>query len=270
MPPAKTWNPELYEGKHSFVWKLGEGALELLDPKPGERILDLGCGTGHLTHRIAKAGASVVGLDASADMIGQARQNFPQITFVLADAARLGFDGEFDAIFSNAALHWMTDAAAVVSGMARALRVGGRLAAEFGAKRNIQCITNAIDEVLPRYLAGGMPEPRTWYPSISEYSKLLEERGFEVRLARVFERPTPLEGESGMENWLHQFKSYYFEDLPPEARRRAIAEVIERLRPDLYTKEGWVADYRRLQVVAVRGIVRAELGTSRRISTRQA
>jgi trans-aconitate methyltransferase len=252
MPPAKTWNPELYEGKHSFVWKLGEGALELLDPKSGERILDLGCGTGHLTDRIAKAGASVVGLDASADMIGQARQNFPQIAFVLADAAKLGFNHEFDAIFSNAALHWMLDAGAVASGMARALRLGGRLAVEFGAKGNIRCITNAVEQVLRRYLADRMPEPRTWYPSVGEYSTLLEERGFEVRLARVFERPTPLEGEAGMENWLHQFKSYYFEDLSPEVRRRAMAEVIERLRPDLYTKEGWVADYRRLQIVAVR------------------
>jgi trans-aconitate 2-methyltransferase len=252
MPQAKTWNPELYEGKHSFVWKLGEGALELLDAKPGERILDLGCGTGHLTDRIAKAGASVVGLDASADMIGQARQNFPRITFVLADASKLEFDREFDAIFSNAALHWMTDAAAVASGMARALRVGGRLVAELGGKGNIECIMNAIEQVLPRYRAGGMPELRTWYPSVSEYSTLLEQRGFEVRLARVFERPTQLEGEAGMENWLHQFKSYLFEDLAPEQRRRAIAAVIECLRPDLYTEDGWFADYRRLQIVAVR------------------
>ena len=252
MPSTKAWNTELYEAKHSFVWKLGEGLLELLDPKPGERILDLGCGTGHLTERISNSGAKVVGLDASPDMIGQARQNFPDVTFVLADAAKLNFEGEFDAIFSNAALHWMTDAAAVASGMARALRPGGRLVAEFGGKGNIRQVMNAIEAVLRRYRGGEITETRSWFPSIGEYSTILEARGFEVRFAKLFERPTPLEGESGMEHWLEQFKGYYFEDLDPQTRRRAMAEVVERLRPDLYTEEGWFADYRRLQIVAVR------------------
>lgn len=252
MPTANAWNTELYEAKHSFVWKLGEGLIELLDPKPGERILDLGCGTGHLTERLTKSGASVTGLDVSPDMIGQARQNFPGIPFVLADATKLAFDAEFDAIFSNAALHWMTDAASVASGMARALKPGGRLVAELGGKGNINRIMNAIEAVVRRLHGGEMPEPRSWFPSIGEYAAILEQRGLEVRFARIFERPTPLDGESGMEHWLEQFKGYYFDGLDARTRRRAMAEVAERLRQELYTEDGWFADYRRLQIVAVR------------------
>ncbi len=252
MPPQNTWNTELYEAKHDFVWKLGQGALDLLNPQAGERILDLGCGTGHLTNRIAESGAQVVGVDASPDMIGQARQNFPKLAFSLQDATALTYQDEFDAIFSNAALHWMLEPERVVAPVSRALRVGGRFVAEMGGKGNIKRIVDTIEAVVRRYSGGRVPPSRNYFPSIPEYTSILEAHGFEALYARLFDRPTPLEGEAGMENWIHQFKWYYFEALPPADRQSALAEVIEQLRPHLYSDAGWFADYRRLQFVAVR------------------
>lgn len=251
MAPSNTWNTELYEAKHDFVWKLGEGVLELLAARPGERILDLGCGTGHLTQRIADAGAEVVGVDSSPDMIGQARQNFPKLTFLLEDATELTLQGEFDAIFSNAALHWMLEAATVAERMAAALKPGGRLVAELGGQGNIGTVMDAIHTVLDNYLPT-IPPANHWYPSIGQYSAVLEDKGFEVRFARLFDRPTPLEGEAGMDPWIRQFKGYYFDGLPARERERAIGETVELLRPRLWREGQWIADYRRLQVLAVK------------------
>ncbi|MGA7412847.1 MAG: class I SAM-dependent methyltransferase [Bryobacteraceae bacterium] len=252
MPPQNTWNTELYEAKHEFVWKLGQGALDLLNPQPGERVLDLGCGTGHLTTRIAESGAQVVGVDASPDMIGQARQNFPKLQFSLQDATALTYQEEFDAVFSNAALHWMLEPDHVVAAVSRALRRGGRFVAEMGGKGNIKRIVDTIEAVVRRYSGGQHIPSRNYFPSIPEYTAILEAHGFEAVYARLFDRPTPLEEEAGMENWIHQFKWYYFEALPPAEQQRALTEVIEQLRPHLYSDAGWFADYRRLQFLAVK------------------
>lgn len=248
MPNA--WDAELYEARHAFVWKFGEGVLDLLDPKPGEQVLDLGCGTGQLTQQIAERGAKVVGLDASPEMIGQARQNYPHLRFVLGDAAKMNFQSQFDAVFSNAALHWMVDANAVASAISRALRPGGRLAAELGGRGNIHHIEEAIALVLHKRGLELEDYRRTFFPSIGEYASILEANHLEVRSAILFERPTMLEGESGMANWLRQFASYYFDPLPAREREQALAEVAERLRPVLFIDGTWHADYRRLRVVA--------------------
>ena len=241
-----SWDAELYEARHNFVWRLGEGVVELLAPAKGERILDLGCGTGQLTHKIAESGAEVVGLDASPTMIGQARQNYPGLRFVLEDSANMKFDNEFDAVFSNAALHWMLDPAAVIRAVAKALRPGGRFVAEMGGKGNIQTIVSAIHRVVKKYQP--IPASRQYYPSVGEYSTLLEAAGLEVRSAQLFDRPTPLEGENGMEQWITQFKLYYFENLPSTA----LEEVIAYLHPKLHDQNGWHADYRRLRFVAIK------------------
>lgn len=256
MPAKTTWDTELYESRHSFVWQYGEGLIDLLAPKPGERILDLGCGTGHLTAKIANAGAQVIGLDASPDMIGQARQNYPQLQFTLQDAASFAFDNEFDAVFSNAALHWMLDAAAVTNNVARALKPHRRFVAEFGGHGNVQQILNAIETVIQHH-TGSIQPRRTYFPSIPEYANLLTAAGFEVQLAHLYDRPTPLEGENGMENWIRQFKWYYFEPLPPTQRAVVLADVIAALRPTLYRDGAWIADYRRLRIVAVKQQARA-------------
>jgi trans-aconitate methyltransferase len=254
MGRSAAWDAELYEARHSFVYKFGEELIQLLNPQPGERILDVGCGPGQLSARIAECGAQVLGLDASPDMIGQARQNYPNhnhptLKFVLKDAAQVEFREEFDAIFSNAALHWMLDMSAVAKAMAQSLRPGGRLVAELGGKGNIHTIENAIEKVFSQE-GHLLPASRTVFPSISEYSSILEGQQLEVRSAALFDRPTLLEGDMGMANWLRQFANYRFEDLTSEQRASAIEQIVAALRPALYRDGNWYADYRRLRITA--------------------
>lgn len=252
MTGKQKWDAELYEARHSFVWQFGKGLIERLAPQPGELILDVGCGPGQLTAKIAESGAHVTGLDASPEMIGQARQNFPRLSFVLESATSMNFEEEFDAIFSNAALHWVLDTHGAANGMSRALRKGGRLVAEFGGRGNIQTIEQAIVSTLARYLGDHVPEGNNFYPSIGEYAAVLEAAHLEVRLAELYDRPTSLEGENGMANWIRQFKWFYFEALPAEQRSKALAEVVEELTPVLRNTDGWFADYRRLRIIAVK------------------
>ncbi len=251
--PSKTttWDTELYESRHAFVWQYGEGLIDLLAPQTGERILDLGCGTGQLTAKIAAVGATVLGLDASPDMVGQARRNYPRMQFQLHDATNMQFENEFDAVFSNAALHWMLDASTVAKNIARALKDGGRFVAELGGQGNIQQIVAALEVARERH-TGAIPPRRTFFPSIAEYTAILEAVGLETQLAQLYDRPTPLEGERGMENWIRQFKWYYFEDLPAAQRNPILADIIAALRPKLFRDGVWYADYRRLRVVATK------------------
>jgi trans-aconitate methyltransferase len=222
--------------------------LELLGPGKGERILDLGCGTGQLTADIAATGAQVVGLDSSPEMLGQARQNYPHLKFVLADATSFRFEEPFDAVFSNAALHWVKNADAAVGSIAAALRPGGRFVAEFGGKGNIASIMGALDAVF-----GAAAEERCpwWFPGIGGYARLLERHGLEVRQASLFDRPTPIEGEHGMEDWIQMFCSSYLRDLSTDGAKEKVREVVAYLRPKLYREGVWMLDYRRLRVVAV-------------------
>lgn len=252
MPPnTHAWDTELYEAQHAFVWKLGQDLIELLDPKPGERILDLGCGTGQLTDKIASLGTDVLGVDSSPEMIGQARQNYPRLRFLLQDATAMQFDSEFHAIFSNAALHWILDARGAAEAMARALRRGGRLVSELGGKGNIGRIEQALEAMRARHGLGSSARC-TWFPSVGEYASILEQSGFEVRSAMLFDRPTLLEGEQGMENWIRQFSSFSFDGIPSEAQRAAMSEVIDELRPKLFRDGQWYADYRRLRIIGVK------------------
>jgi trans-aconitate 2-methyltransferase len=249
VTPKSRWDTELYEAKHAFVWQLGQGLLDLLAPQQGERILDVGCGTGQLTRKMAEAGADVVGIDSSAEMIGQARQNYPHLQFALQDVTTMSYQNEFDAVFSNATLHWVLNGEAAARAMARALKPNGRLAAEFGGRGNIQHIETALRAAVAKHISN-VPVSRTWFPSIGEYASLLEQAGLEVESAQLFDRPTDLEGPQGMENWLRQFAWYYFEQLPREVQNAALAETIEQLRPVLLRDGVWWADYRRLRVLA--------------------
>jgi trans-aconitate methyltransferase len=243
------WDSSLYDDRHSFVWKRGADLLDLLDPQSGERILDLGCGTGHLTAKIAERGADVVGLDASASMIAQARQNYPRLRFQLADARNFTFDEPFDAVFSNAALHWIKEAGDVVGSVARCLKPGGRFVLEMGGKHNVERIATTLIAVLRE---AGFARSSPWfYPSPGEYATLLEAHGFGVSALWHFPRLTKLEHpERGMREWLEMFCASFFEGVPAEARERAIAEIERRLRPELWRDGGWWADYYRLRVEA--------------------
>jgi trans-aconitate methyltransferase len=246
------WDAELYEAKHAFVWKFGQDLIKLLDPKPGERILDLGCGTGPLTRQIAHSGAEVIGLDASPEMIGQARQNYPELQFVLADAANMGFSGEFDAVFSNAALHWMLDASAVALAVSRSLKPSGRFVAEMGGHGNIARIMRAITAVLLEQGIDVESLRRTFFPTVAEYSTVLESAGLEVTLAVLFERPTALAGEHGMRDFLKQVAWDYFEGMTDRAREWALNAVVDKLRSELLVNGTWQADYRRLRIISQR------------------
>src|SRR5271170_1269972 len=143
-----SWDVERYEARHSYVWNFGASLIELLDPKPGERIVDLGCGSGQLTEKIAQSGATVIGVDNAPAMVAQARINYPHLKFLLSDAAALTLEPPVDAVFSNAALHWMRPPELVVSAIAGLLSPGGRLVAEFGGKGNIRTVLDALSEVL--------------------------------------------------------------------------------------------------------------------------
>jgi trans-aconitate 2-methyltransferase len=248
---ADTWDSALYDDRHSFVWKKSADLVEILDPKPGDRILDLGCGTGHLTDRIAASGAAVTGIDASPSMIATARQNFPKLKFQVADARTFRFDEPFDAVFSNAALHWVLDASAAAGSMARALRPEGRLVLEMGAKENIARIRRATEAVLEE---SGFTARNPWFfPSLGEYASLLEAAGFEIETAQTFVRWNRLEHpERGLREWLEMFAGAYFAEVPNARREGLIAAVEAKLRPTLWREGAWWADYRRLRIKAVK------------------
>jgi trans-aconitate 2-methyltransferase len=249
MGTSCAWDAERYEGKHSYVWQFGAGLIDVLAPREGERILDLGCGTGQLTAEIAARGAHVVGLDSSTNMLGQARQNYPTQKFVLADATNFRFPEPFDAIFSNAALHWVKNADAAVESVLLALRPGGRFVAEFGGKGNIASIMSALSTVFGEEANQLCP---WFFPGIGDYASLLERHHLEVREARLFDRPTPVEEEDGMENWLRMFCGRYFEGLSAEDTNEKIRELVAILRPDRYRDGVWTLDYRRLRVAAAK------------------
>ena len=250
----KTWNTALYDGKNAFVWKHGRDVVELLAPQPGERILDLGCGTGHLTNQIAAAGAEVIGLDKSQSMIKEARRLYPDRRFEIADATDFHFDQPFDAVFSNAAIHWMKDQPAVARCIWEALRAGGRFVAEFGGKGNIRAIRTALTDAIGAAGEKMNDEPfARYYPAVGEYATLLETRGFRVTFATHFDRPTNLdEGEKGLRNWLFTFADNVVEPLPENKREEVIAEVERELKPTLFRDGSWFADYRRIRIVAIK------------------
>jgi trans-aconitate 2-methyltransferase len=247
----QVWNTALYDQKHAFVFQMAKGLLELLAPKAGERILDLGAGTGHLTQQIADAGAEVIGLDNSLDMVRAAREKYPAIDFVHADAANFHFKQPFDAVFSNATLHWVREAEKAVVCIANALKPGGRFVAEFGGKGNMQHVTDAVQNAI--YTTTGQTVRHTWFfPSISQYSGLLEANGFEVRSAWLFDRPTPLEGEDGMKNWITMFSGGMLKGVSETALPNVIGLAEEALRKTNQKDGHWFADYRRIRVVAVK------------------
>lgn len=248
-----TWNATLYDTNHSFVSTFGQDIITALAPREDEHILDVGCGTGDLAYKIHTLGAKVTGIDASANMIEQAQQKYPEVQFAVHDATALDYYEEFDAVFSNAALHWIKPQKQALHGIYQSLKQGGRFVAELGGKGNIQMIT---DEVIRQYNIHGLEYSIAqfpWYfPSTGEYASLMEEVGFTVACIQYFYRPTPLEGKDGIKNWLHMFGSGLFMEVPNDIKEQIIGAVQQNLREKLFHDGKWVADYKRIRVIGTK------------------
>ena len=248
---SNTWDPTTYDAAHAYVFTLAADLIDVLAPAPGERVLDVGCGTGHLTSRIANAGATVVGVDASPDMVARAKANYPALDVRVADVTALEVDAPFDAVFSNATLHWVREADAAARGIFRALRPGGRFVAEFGGVGNVSAVSRAIAAGLAAVGAPAFEYLDPWFfPTIGRYAAVLERAGFEVTLARLFDRPTPVEG--GLRSWIEMFGSAFLSAVPADRREAFFAAADAAAPPSLFRDGQCHADYRRLRVNARR------------------
>ncbi len=246
------WDAGKYASDFSFVPKYGEGVADLLDLPAGSRVLDLGCGNGVLTAALRERGYDAFGLDASPELLDAARRDHPDIRFIHGDAACFALPEPVDGVFSNAVFHWIGGERQPV--MLRcirdALRPGGRLVFEMGGRGNNRLIHASLRRSFEK--RGVSYEIPFYFPTVGEYAALLEEAGFRVVFAALFERPTPLAGEDGMAEWIRMFVKTPFARVPEGEREAVISEAAEALRSELYRDSVWTADYVRLRMKAVR------------------
>lgn len=247
-PRRQQWSAGSYDTHARFVSDLATGVLDWLAPRPGERILDLGCGDGVLTAELRDVGADIVGVDSSVDFITAAKAR--GLDAKVMDGEDLRFGPEFDAVFSNAALHWMPKADAVALGVHRALKPNGRFVAEFGGHGNVAAIVTAMRAVGERR-GGDLALANPWFfPAPQVYQALLERHGFTVKRIALIPRPVVL--KTGIEGWLMLFRKPFFAQFG-EGAQQALADTVDLLRPALCDADGnWTADYVRLRVEAVK------------------
>jgi trans-aconitate methyltransferase len=249
--PEIYWDSKLYDKQHHFVSDYGADVVQWLAPKSGEHILDVGCGTGQLAAQIAESGANVIGVDASLEMINSAKAAHPNLHFEVVDATKLPYENAFDAIFSNATFHWIENQDALIKGLYKSLKTGGRLAVEFGGKGNVKSITNAIESAASQLSVTDQIVTNFWFfPSVSTYTTLLEKQGFEVEQAWLFDRSTKLTGENGMYDWISQFAQHAFKKLTKVQEEEVKNLAVQLLKPNYFKDGEWVADYRRLRIKA--------------------
>jgi len=246
------WNPDLYDDKHDFVFKFGEEIVKLLNPQKDETILDIGCGTGDLTKKISEQCGKVIGIDNSNEMIQTAQKKYPEIKFIHTDAKDYRPDNKFDAIFSNAVLHWIPQADILIQNANQHLKIGGRYVVEFGGKGCNNSIINTLKEQLDKV---GLDYPNIesmlYYPSISQYSAILENNGFEVNLALLFDRPTELKGGiNGLHDFIEMFLNWLFKNVSDSDRFAIIDKTFNILKPQIFNGTSWIADYRRIRIGA--------------------
>ena len=252
MPQSRSsdsWDAALYAETARYVTDHGNIIFGWLSPQPGERILDLGCSDGVLTEKIRNAGTTVVGVDSNREMVGAARGRGLDARVVRAE--EMGFVEEFDAVFSNATLHWVLRADKAVTGVRQALRPDGRFVAEFGGAGNVSAIVEALTQVLKRKGVEFADVSPWYFPTAEEYSALLEAHGFQVRRVELIPRTTPLPGD--VADWLRNFAVSVLEHLSEEGREAAIDDTRELLKPRRRDDKGaWSVDYVRLRVEATR------------------
>jgi len=247
LTQTQTWKADRYAHNARFVADLGATVFALLAPQPGEKILDLGCGDGALTEKLVAAGADVIGVDASAAMVEAVRAK--GLDAQVMDGGNLGFEEAFDAVFSNAALHWMLDPDAVIDGVRRALKPGGRFVAEFGGHGNVAAITVALTAALERRGIDSQSRIPWYFPTPGAYCQRLEKAGFTVDSIELLPRPTPL--PTDIAGWLDTFGENFFRALPEAEHQTVKQEVVALLRPCLCDESGnWTADYVRLRFAA--------------------
>jgi trans-aconitate methyltransferase len=245
------WNADLYKEKHAFVFEYGNNLIDWLQPQPGEAILDLGCGTGELAAQLAATGAQVTGIDAAASMIASARTHFPQVTFEVADATSFSLPVAFDAIFSNATLHWVTEKEKAIARMYAQLKKGGRLVLEMGGKGNVDSILTTLQKVMQEHELVYTP---CWYfPSPAAYTTLLENAGFRIDRVHFYDRPTKLaDPATGISDWLRMFGFHFFAGVPETTQEAILQQVQLELAPALTREDGLYADYVRLRIAATK------------------
>ncbi|MFD1177487.1 class I SAM-dependent methyltransferase [Paenibacillus puldeungensis] len=260
MNEGLVWKPELYDDKMAFVSEYGKEVVNLLQPKAGERIIDLGCGTGDLTVEISRSGAEVTGIDLSKPMIDKARTKYPSLHFAVGDAEQLHPTRPVHAVFSNAALHWMKNAAKVAESVWNVLEPGGRFVAEFGGKGNVEGIVNSITQVLKEEGIDADQLNPWYFPSLGEYSSLLEQQGFRVVYAVHFDRLTKLEGgERALDHWLDTFTDgNFFYGLNDQVKNDLYRRISDVARKQLFDDGCWYGDFKRLRIAAIKPIPRVD------------
>ena len=252
QPKTNTWEVDLYNKKHAFVYQYGEELIKILNPKKGEIILDLGCGSGQLANKISKSGAEVIGIDNSNEMIAEAKTKYPNLQFFVKNASNFQFKKPFDTIFSNAVLHWITGSENVIISMNKNLKNGGRLVVEFGGKGNVKTIIRSIKKALLERGYIKNANTKNWYfPSISEYTSLLEKNGFEVEYAHLYDRPTELtDNQNGIKDWIEMFGESFFVNISKEEKNNILIEVQNDVKEKCFINGKWYADYKRIRILA--------------------
>lgn len=247
-----TWDAKGYQDQFQFVPQYGESVLSLLDAPEGSFVVDLGCGNGALTRKLAEKGYRVLGIDASSEMLAAARADNPGLPFCEGDAVTFSLQRPADAIFSNAVFHWIDREKqdAMIANLARQLKPGGELVFEFGGKGCAEKVHAALEKIFKEH---GLVYPRVFYfPTIGEYAPLLEKHGLRVTDAFLFDRPTPQQGENGLADWIRMFDKKPFEGLSPALAEEIIQKAVRLLAPSLLIDGRWIVDYVRLRMRAVK------------------
>ncbi|MDY2922323.1 MAG: methyltransferase domain-containing protein [Eubacterium sp.] len=245
------WNAKLYDSKHDFVSEYGKGLLEFVPKNKSQSILDLGCGTGTLTSQLLNFADTVIGADSSASMIAKAKEQYVEMEFVVCDALALPFEEQFDVVFSNAVFHWIADHDALLKQVHKVLKPNGSLVCEFGANGNIATIENAFRNVCRDFEYEYTPKFN--FPTVDTFSDLLKKNYFMIDEIYDYNRPTPLkDNERGLVNWMKQFFASDLESMSEKVQNEIMKKVENLTKEFLWNGSEWIADYRRLRVVAHR------------------
>ena len=241
------WDATDYKNNFSFVPAYGEAVINLITKPPGSHVIDLGCGNGSLTDKIARRGYIVTGIDDSEEMLQLARKEHPDLSFIRGNAVSFHLEEKADIVFSNAVFHWIDekDQQAMLSNICHNLKPGGELVCEFGGAGCAEAVHGTLERC---FSERGLAYRRVFYfPTIGQYALMLEKAGFKTEYAALFDRPTPQNGADGLANWIRMFVKKPFEGIGKELKEKIISDAVSRLRNRLYQNGCWIVDYVRIQ-----------------------